>query len=202
VKRAPSSKPAPGYPRAPRDAAGRWLTEGRRALGGILRNGAAPASPRATLAEPSAPPPEPARGCVVVAQRLGICHQAVSQLAAGIIRPGPDLARHIEDILGIPARAWGEPPSQFASATCGRSTDGDAKVDSKAGDDAACAKGECKMPDPFHPDTLPKQEPLPKVPDAPPGGGKVQRNRVTGDPPPRAPGLPPSYGDIEYRDDD
>ena len=59
-------------------------------------------------------------------------------------------------------------------------------------------------PNPLYPSTLPKQEPLPKAPDIPPdriSSPGLQRNRISGDPPPRAPGLPPSYGDVEYEKD-
>lgn len=42
---------------------------------------------------------------------------------------------------------------------------------------------------------------LPTAPDAPPGGGKPVKFPSQGQPPPRAPGLPPGYSGPDDEDD-
>ena len=69
--------------RAYRDARGRWVSEGRRALG---------AASRGTQAE--------------LARRLRVSQPTISQICAGAIRPGLDLAVRVEALLGIRVSAW------------------------------------------------------------------------------------------------
>ncbi len=43
-----------------------------------------------------------------LARQLGVSAQAVSDWVAGKSKPKPDLMARIEDLLGIPMRAWTE----------------------------------------------------------------------------------------------
>jgi transcriptional regulator with XRE-family HTH domain len=51
-----------------------------------------------------------------LAKRLNVSPQAVSDWVAGKSKPRADLMAQIEDLLGIPMRAWTEPSSEEGAA--------------------------------------------------------------------------------------
>lgn len=52
---------------------------------------------------------EPQMTATELARRLGVTPQAVSGWVRGKALPSPKMLRALEDVLGIPMRAWTEP---------------------------------------------------------------------------------------------
>jgi len=96
-----------------RDTQGRVLSRGRAMWNALL----------ARMAESAG------RGVTCeIAKRLGVTHQTISDIGAGKKRPSYELAAAIEDdpLLGIPVRAWADPPhGAIAADSCGREADGE-----------------------------------------------------------------------------
>jgi transcriptional regulator with XRE-family HTH domain len=53
---------------------------------------------------------------VELAKQLGVTKQAVQGYLNGDFQPSPDLMAKIEDLLGIPMRAWTEAPESANEA--------------------------------------------------------------------------------------
>ncbi len=51
-----------------------------------------------------------------LAKRLNVSPQAVSGWVSGKSKPTPDLMAKLEDLLGIPMRAWTEPSEEEGAA--------------------------------------------------------------------------------------